>query len=446
MRSFWAVLTAVVVMGCGRAESAAAQKYTNPCCIVKQQISKDSNLVFGRTRIDSVVIPRRNSTPRAYGRFVLDSLLGPVRFRWHDTTVYTFKDSTIFTYDTTFVFDTTFVLDTTFVFDTIPVYDTVVVYDTVIVTRPPTSPSGTARGKPFGPASLLEASVTAPFTFAANTSSNTPSTLVEKLAEARARGLKIQPTFPCGPHSATSLGYCLTVGADGIPRFDINKWNARIALYNTPEVRAAVATAWADGTLLGFHIMDEPWVTGQDDGSGVVVGNTWGPAGTMTKARVDGLCSTIKALFPDVPVGTSDNLTAWEPTKDYAVCDFGQFQYSTRFGPIITWRDAVIARAQRGGYQATFSFNPINGGTQDRDGTWDCQAQGGVKGQSSPNCSMTATEVTQAINSLGDLGYGGLMMWRYDPIRFNRADWQQAFTAGAAQQAERFVRPLKRRP
>jgi len=307
------------------------------------------------------------------------------------------------------------------------------------VPPPPPPPPG-GKGKPYGPSALFEASTPEPFTYAASESANKPEWLLAAIAEARQKKVAIMPALPCGPHSADKLGYCLSV-VNGRPRFDQAKWDAKIAEYNRADVKAAVQQAWRDGVLVGFQIMDEPWVTGGDDGAGVVVGNTWGPEGWMTKAKVDELCRDVKALFPGVPVGTSDHTTEWEPTKDYKVCDLGQFQFSHRFGSITTWRDRALALVKRGGYSATFSFNVINGGTQDRDGRWDCAAQGGTRGDREPNCSMTPAQILTAVRELGDAGCGGLMMWKYDRERFERAAWQQAFREAAALQAQRARRP-----
>jgi hypothetical protein len=305
---------------------------------------------------------------------------------------------------------------------------------------------GTLAGKPFGPSGLLAAPAVEPFTYAATEAANQPEVLLEKVQRARERGVALILSFPCGAHTAEHLGHCLSV-IDGVPKFDRTRWTAALAGYDRPDVIAAILAAHRDGFLVGLNILDEPWVTGSDDGSGVVVGNTWGPKGWMTKALVDALCAEVGALFPGVPAGTSDHLTSWEPTKDYRVCDFGIFQYSARFGPLTTWRDGALARVRRGGYAASFSFNPINGGTQDRDGTWDCAAEGGVRGQSAPNCSMTEPEIVAAGTALGETGCGGLMMWRYDASRFDRADWRRAFTRVAELQRARQPHPcLPRRP
>jgi hypothetical protein len=173
------------------------------------------------------------------------------------------------------------------------------------------------------------------------------------------------------------------------------------------------------------------------------VGNTWGPPGTITRARADSLCGFVKKLLPPgVPVGLSDHLT-WDPGKQLKVCDFTQPQFSNRFGDIARWRDSILARAAKAGHQTQFSFNILNGGTQDRDGTWDCKDQGGRKGQRQPNCQMTPTQVTAAVTQLGAKTCSGLMMWRYDPTRYSSADYLEVIRQGLLLQKSRYLDPCR---
>lgn len=311
--------------------------------------------------------------------------------------------------------------------------DTAVV---TIVVPPPTT--GGALGKPYGPSALMhDTSNNGPFTYDGGASSNKPQWLLDNINEARNRGLGFIANLPCGSHSASNPGYCLKQGSDGVWRFDRALFDAALAQYNTTEVKAAVAQAVKDGVLHGINLMDEPWVSGGGDG------NTWGPAGTMTRARVDSLCTEAKKLFPTAPVGTSNKL-AWDKSHTWKVCDIGIAQFSYRFGSPTAWRDSVLAMSKAGGYSAAFSFNVINGGTQDRDGVWDCKDQGGHKGQRSPNCGMTATQIVTAVKALGDAGCAGLMMWRNDNTKFTTwTDWIQAFKDAAAIQAQRYKKPCK---
>lgn len=89
--------------------------------------------------------------------------------------------------------------------------------------------------------------------------------------------------------------------------------------------------------------MDEPHVTGLGDG------NTWGPSGTMTKARVDEMCGYVKANFPTMPVGVVHQHMAFEPDKSYRVCGFIVSQYSHRYGDVTKFRDDALAMGRRDG-------------------------------------------------------------------------------------------------
>jgi hypothetical protein len=189
--------------------------------------------------------------------------------------------------------------------------------------------------------------------------------------------------------------------------------------YNTSAIKQAIAIGVADGTIVGAHVMDEPHVSGGGDG------NTWGPVGTMTKLRVDSLCGYVKAMFPTLPVGVAHQHDKFEPTKSYRVCEFLLDQYSTRLGEVNGWRDEALALGRRDHMAILFSLNIINGGTQDKDGTWDCGGTGGM-GEFAPNCSMTPQQIRVYSDVLGPAGCG-LLMWRYEPAYMARADNLQAF-------------------
>lgn len=314
----------------------------------------------------------------------------------------------------------------------------------VVVKAPPL-----VLGKPFGPAALYTAPSTAPFTYAAGESAE-PRWIISKIDKARATNTKVMLSFPCGAHSLANPGNCLAWFGDTL-RFSQFRWDSLIGLYKDPLIQAAVQKGYAEGVIVGLNVMDEPWVYGGNDGSGSFVGNTWGVAGTITKAKADALCASVKAVFPGVPVGLSD-FREWEPTKDLKVCDFGLTQYVTRFGDVTTWREGELARAKRGGYPLVFSFNIVNGGTQDQDAlrktagwVWDCAKEGGAKGSNSPNCQATPTQVVAYVQALGDAGCGGLMMWRSYPERFGTPAYGQAFATALAIQAKRVQRPCKPR-
>jgi hypothetical protein len=223
------------------------------------------------------------------------------------------------------------------------------------------------------------------------------STILSQLAVARTKKVRVVIAMTGGKHE--------NYMTNGV--FDRSKWNAKMQTFNTPAIQAAVAEGVADGTIIGTSVMDEPQVLGVG-----AVANTWGPAGTMTKARVDSLCGYVKAIFPTLPAGVAHRHSAFEPTKSYQVCDFVISQYSARLGSVAAFRDEGLALAKRDGHAIMFSMNVLNGGTQDRDGTWDCAGTGGL-GQDPPTCRMSAQQVRSFGLVLGPAGCG-LNMWRYD--------------------------------
>ncbi len=278
--------------------------------------------------------------------------------------------------------------------------DTAVVTLTVPTAPASTAPSTTGGGIPFGPFAAWDGSSLKPNAgmFTLTVTSVTASNIVSKISEARATKTKLLLAMTGGAHD----NY-LTFGV-----FDRSKWDAKMDSFNQPAIQSAVAGAVADGTIIGNVVMDEPNVSGSGDG------NTWGPAGTMTKARVDSLCGYVKELFPTLPAGVQHRHDIFEPTKSYRVCDFVASQYASRVGDATAFRDSGLAMARRDGHAILFAMNILNGGVQDKDGVYDCTGPGqGGKGTYSPNCRMTAQLVRDIGQTLGPAGCG-FMVWRYD--------------------------------
>jgi hypothetical protein len=272
-------------------------------------------------------------------------------------------------------------------------------------------------GIPYGAFGLVIAGVTPP-SFTLSLDGYSSDNIIPRVDLARSNKMHLVLAMTGGGH----FNYL----TDGV--FDRSKWDAKMASFNTGAIRTAVAAGVADGTIIGASVMDEPQVSGGGDG------NTWGPPGTMTKARVDSLCGYVKQIFPTLPVGVVHRHDLFEPTNSYKVCEFIASQYSVRMGSVTDFRDGGVAIARRDGHAIMFSMNIINGGTQDKDGTWDCKDQGGVLGQWAPNCRMTATQVRDFGLVLGPAGCG-LLMWRYDSSFMARTDNRQAFNDVAAKLA-----------
>jgi hypothetical protein len=271
-------------------------------------------------------------------------------------------------------------------------------------------------GIPYGPYGLwsswsaIETVGTSSFDMSMGSVSATQ--LVQQIDTARGMQLKMTLAMTGGAHA----NY-LTNGV-----FDYAKWKAKMDTYDTPAIKAAVAAGVKDGTIVGNSVMDEPHVHGTGDG------NTWGPVGTMTKTKVDGLCAYVKAMFPTLPVGVAHGHAVFEPDKSYQVCEFIMDQYSARKGDVAEFRDAGLALGKRDGHAIMFSMNILDGGIQaEKDGTWNCPlSTTGGRGTYEPNCRMTAKQVRDFGKTLGVAGCA-MTMWRYDEAFMANSANQQAF-------------------
>jgi hypothetical protein len=289
---------------------------------------------------------------------------------------------------------------------------------TVAVSRPSgsrsSSGSKSSSGIPFGPFAAWNATGLKANTdvFTASIGSIKPDNILERIAIARAKGMKLILTMTGGAHE----NYL----TDGV--FDMVKWQGKMDDYNTPSIKAAVAAAVADGTIIGNSVMDEPHVSGRGDG------NTWGPRGTMTKERVDQMCAYVKEMFPTLPVGVVHPPKAFEPAHSYRVCEFLVDQYSWRHGDVAQFRDDGLALARRDGIAIVFGMNILNGGIQARGhGSWDCSLTNtGGRGTHEPNCRMTPEEVRDWGRLLGAAGCA-LVLWQYDDAFMANPENQRAF-------------------
>jgi hypothetical protein len=249
-----------------------------------------------------------------------------------------------------------------------------------------------------------------------------PSDMVAHIGAARARGVRLVMAMTGGSHD--------NYKTDGV--FDQAKWEAAVDAFNTPAILDAIAQGVADGTIIGNSVMDEPQQSGTTT-------KDWGPPGTMTKARVDELCSYVKNLFPTLPAGVFHDHNVFEPDSSYRVCEFIVTQYAARKGSLTSWRDAGLALAERDGISIIFSLNLLDGGPQDKTGAWDCPGTGGL-GTREPNCRMTPQEVSDGGKLLGPAGCA-LLSWRWDSDFMAVPENQAAFSDVALTLA-----PLPRRP
>jgi hypothetical protein len=285
--------------------------------------------------------------------------------------------------------------------------------DTSAVTVVVTSGTGTppSVGVPFGPFAFWSSSTTTrwgPAPLTASIGANNPGGIATQIATARSMGQKLVLCMAGCAHAAVT-----TYNA-----FDLAKWKAAIAAYNTAAIRSAIAAGVSDGTVIGNSMIDEPEHP------------SWG--GVPTKAMLDDMATYAKQYFPTLPMGVQFGGQAsytWRTAEQFHVVDFTISQYSWRIfsGDVATYRAKVMARAALEGVTPAFSLNILAGGVPDTDGVYDCTGAGqagiGVNGT---NCRMTAPQLRDFGRALGPSACV-LTMWTYDANYFGRSDNQQAF-------------------
>lgn len=291
-------------------------------------------------------------------------------------------------------------------------------------------PVATGRsGVPFGAFGASERGVSRSNTdeFTLTIGSVEPDELVQRLQSLRAAKHQLLLAMTGGSHA--------NYKSDGV--FDFDKWKARMDRYDTPDIKAAVAAAVANGTIVGNSVMDEPQNTSPE--------NSWGPAGTMTKARVDEMCAYVKSIFPTLPVGVVHDHRAFEPDAPYKTCDFivSQYRWSKSDGDIARFRDDALALGRRDGIAIAFSLNILDGGIPKRQAAECPIPETGGEGTSKRACRMTAAQVREWGLALGSAGCA-LTMWRYDPEFMANPENQQAFKDVAAALAKAPTKPCRR--
>ncbi len=245
--------------------------------------------------------------------------------------------------------------------------------------------------------------------------------IIGRIGAARSRGLRLIIALTGGGHA--------NYKTDGV--FDVTKWEAKMSTYNTPAIQTVVADAVADGTLIGNILMDEPANTSPD--------NSWGPAGTMNKERVDSLAVYAKAIFPTLPMGVTLDYRIWNE-RSFRVIDFQVSQYRLAKGSVTDYRDGALALGARDGHSILFSMNILDGGKRSPD----CPVpETGGPGTSGRNCRMTPSQVVESGKILGPSGCA-FLMWRYDPVFMALPENQQAFTALARELASGSAKACRR--
>jgi hypothetical protein len=270
--------------------------------------------------------------------------------------------------------------------------------------------SGTGVGVPFGPFDAWDGSTLRPNTevFTSSLSSVNPLTLPGRIDAARAKRVKLVLAMTGGSHAQ----YMSVI--NGVYQFDMGKWKAKMDLYNTPALRAAVSSAVSEGIIVGNILMDEPANISPD--------NSWGPAGTMNKARVDTMAAYARAIFPTLPMGVTQDYTIWQEDS-YRKLDFIISQYRARKGDVVQYRDNALALGARDRHKILFSLNVLDGGAR----LPGCPIpETGGPGTYGPNCRMTPEEIRKFGSVLGPAGCA-LVMWRYESDYMANPYNQEAF-------------------
>ena len=273
---------------------------------------------------------------------------------------------------------------------------------------PAADPAVSYSGIPYGPYDLWGSTTglrwgPGPFT-ASHDNAYFPTSLAERIAAARRKGVRLILVMTGGPSSVTTDG-----------KFDLAKWKARMNKLNTSAIKKAVADGVADGTIVGNKLMDEP------------ESPKWG--GVPTKAMIDEMATYAKKIFPTLPMGVGHGAPGfkWRSGERYKVLDWVGVQYVWNYnqGNVTGWRDQVLNFARNNGVTPMFGLNILNGGIRDVNGAWDCPSTGG-KGTRTSYCRMTADQVRTYGRTIGPSGCA-LLMWRYDAAFMSNAANQSAF-------------------
>jgi hypothetical protein len=252
-----------------------------------------------------------------------------------------------------------------------------------------------------------------PQPFTASTNYINADTLILQINAARNKGHRLVLAMTGG----SSTDYT-TNG-----QFDMTKWKNTMNRYNKTNLKAAIAAAVSDGTVIGNQLIDEP-ETAQ-----------WGTV--LTKPMIDQMATYVKTIFPTLPVGVNHGPPGykWRSSERYTKVDYVRYLYAWYItsGDIVAWRTAVLAQAKLDGATPALALNILNGGVKDKgDGSYDCAGptQGDL-GTRYPNCTMTPDQMKTWAKAL--IPYGCfLMMWQYDKTFYSKTANQDAFKSVAA--------------
>jgi hypothetical protein len=281
------------------------------------------------------------------------------------------------------------------------------VQDTVRVVVPVPVPVPTFVPFAFGPSDMYRGpdahrGFTAGLTYA------DPQGLVKLLAKLRANRQRAFLALTGGKHEQYITD----------KKFDLDKWKGGLARYSTTVLRAALEAGVADGTILGYSMIDEP------------PHPSWG--GVLTKATVDAMAAYCKSLFPFLPCGVAVD-HAWRPAERYQQVDFIIAQTWMESLSATAFRDSAVAAARRNGVALVLSMN-LFGARQ----TPGCEPR-------HRQCLMRPEEVREWGRAFMSEPYAcAVLMWHYDAPMWARAEYQTQFQELASIARQRVAKPCRR--
>jgi hypothetical protein len=234
------------------------------------------------------------------------------------------------------------------------------------VTTEVSSPSA-ATGIPFGLFGMLGRRLVDPYTSGVQAAQ--PDTILVDLAAAKARGARIIVNFAGG--SNTNL-------TDAAGHFDYEKWKIRVDRF-LPTINQLNAYV-ADGTLLAFMMIDEPFAP-----------NSWGGE-VVPMATLDQMAQYSRSIFPDLLTAVRAAPSALQ-SYAWQYLDVSWAQYTARKGPIDQYVSTEVAAAKAAGLGLVVGLNISKGGD-------------GSSGLGTTNeWSMSGNEILQYGHALLDAPY-----------------------------------------
>jgi hypothetical protein len=260
----------------------------------------------------------------------------------------------------------------------------------------------------FGPFDMYRGPNNTARGFTAGVSYTNPKYLVALLAKLRANRQRAFLGLTDEPHDQY-----VTNG-----RFDLTKWKAGLAQYDTPALKAALESGVADGTILGYSVLDEP------------PHPSWG--GALTKATVDTMVVYCKSILPFMPCGVGVDYR-WRPAERYNLVDFIIAQTWIEKQSASAFRDSAVAMAKRNGVALVLSLN-LFGAAQ----TPGCEPK-------RDQCLMRPAEVREWGRAFVSEPYAcAVTMWHYEPTMWGRAEYQAQFQDLSSLASQRVAKSCRR--